>query len=163
MYIHRSGIATAVHRVCDNAYAMSPNYDSGGAGLFATVDDYIKVLTTIACGGTTADGYSLLKPETIAMMQKNLLCDDALNDFVKTRLFGYGWGLCGRVHTNPTISLSASPVGEFGWDGAAAAFALIDPANRVAMYLGTHVRSCQLMYHVIHPQVRNLAYEGLKD
>ncbi len=161
MYTYQCGTATAINMELSNTYALSPNYDSGGAGLFATVDEYIKIITTIACGGTTADGYSLLKPKTIAMMQKNYLCDDALNDFVTSRMFGYGWGLCGRVHMSPDLSLSKSPVGEFGWDGAAAAFAMIDPQEQVAIYLGTHVRKCALMYHVIHPTVRNLVYEGL--
>lgn len=163
MYDYHDGTATATPRELVNAYAFSPNYDSGGAGLFATVDDYIKVISVIACGGQTADGYSILKPETISMMQENRLCDDALNDFVNRRLFGYGWGLCGRVHTNPLMSDSLSPIGEFGWDGAAAAFVMIDPANRLALYLGTHVKNCTYMYYKIHPTIRNLLYEGLNS
>ena len=162
-YNYHDGTATATPRELKNAYAFSPNYDSGGAGLFATVDEYMKIISTIACGGTTTDGYSLLKPETIAMMQENRLCDDALNDFVNRRHYGYGWGLCGRVHLNSSMSDSLSPVGEFGWDGAAAAFVMIDTANRIALYLGTHVHSCTYMYYKIHPTVRNLLYEGLNS
>lgn len=161
MYKYRNGTADALEIPCRNAYALSPDYDSGGAGLFATVDEYSKIITAIACGGTSPDGYRLLKPETIAMMQKSYLCDDALNDFVSHRLFGYGWGLCGRVHMAPTRSLSLSPVGEFGWDGAAAAFVMIDPANRIALYFGTHVHNCAYMYQLCHPTIRNLLYEGL--
>ena len=163
MYTHKMGTATAVERDAVNSFAFSTNFDSGGGGLFATVDEYIKIITTIACGGTTPDGYSILKPETIAMMQENHLCDDALNDFVTARHFGYGWGLCGRVHMNPELSLFKAPAGTFGWDGAAAAFAEIDPLNRVAIYLGTHMWSCNLMYNRIHPTVRNLVYEGLES
>lgn len=163
MYTYHSGTVSVTPRENHNPFAFSLNYDSGGAGLFATVDEYIKIITAIACGGTTADGYSILKPETIAMMQKNYLCDDALNNFVTPRTFGYGWGLCGRVHMNPDFSGSLSPVGEFGWDGAAAAFVLIDPTNRLAMYLGTHLWGCTYMYNRIHPTVRNLVYKGLQD
>ena len=163
MYDYKNGIAQSIERPCRNSYAFSPNYDSGGAGLFATVDEYIKIITTVACGGTTPDGYPLLKPETIAMMQKNYLCDDALNDFVVHRLFGYGWGLCGRVHINPTLSLSRSPVGEFGWDGAASAFVMIDPINRIALYFGTHVHGCGYIPYVCQSTFRNLLYEGLSE
>lgn len=147
----------------DNSYAITPDYDSGGAGLFSNVTDYLKVISVIACGGTAPDGTHFLKPETIRMMQENRLCDDALNDFVTTRLFGYGWGLCGRVHMEPSHSLSLSPKGEFGWDGAAAAFSMIDPENRVALYFGTHVRGYQYAYHVVHPTIRNLVYEALSE
>jgi len=163
MYTHKMGTATAVERDAVNSFAFSTNFDSGGGGLFATVDEYIKIITTIACGGTTPDGYSILKPETIALMRENYLCDDALNDFVTPRHFGYGWGLCGRVHMRPELSLFKAPAGNFGWDGAAAAFAEIDPQNRVAIYLGTHMWSCNFMYNRIHPTVRNLVYEGLES
>ena len=163
MYTYRNGLGISIERECHNAYAFSPNYDSGGAGLFATVDEYMKIITVIACGGTTRDGYRLLSPETIALMQKNELCDDALNDFVNHRHFGYGWGLCGRVHLDPLRSLSLSPIGEFGWDGAAAAFVMIDPIKRIALYLGTHVHNCSYMYQICHPTIRNLVYEAIEN
>ena len=156
MYRYRNGTAIAEEIPIQNAYCISPDYDSGGAGLFSTVDDYTSIITAVACG-------KILKPETLAMMQKgNYICDDALNDFVNTRLYGYSWGLCGRVHTNPTLSLSKSPIGEFGWDGAAGAFSMIDPDNRIALYYGMNAFSCQYAYHVIHPTIRNLVYEELK-
>ena len=161
MYGFLPGTERAVPRPCENAFCLSSQYDSGGAGLFSSVDDYTRIISVIACGGATEDGYRILKPETIRMLQENRLCDDALNDFVTTRLYGYGWGLCGRVHINPVTSLSLSPVGEFGWDGAAGAFVMIDPENRVALYFGIHIHGYRYGYHVIHPTLRDLVYEGL--
>ena len=162
MYTFRSGTMTVTEKELCNRYHLSPNYDSGGAGLFASVDEYIKIIAAIANGGVTADGYRILKPETIALMQENRLHDVARNDFVTDRLFGYGWGLCGRVHMDPIVSLSRSPIGEFGWDGAANAFVMIDPINRVALYYGTQIMSCKYGYCVLHPTLRDLAYEGLQ-
>ncbi len=161
MYIYKNGTGNPVLRTTYNAYRLSPDYESGGAGLFATVDEYIKIISVVANGGVTADGYVLLKPETIAMMGENRLCEDAVNDLVNTRLHGYGWGLCGRAHMDPLRSLSLSPVGEFGWDGAAAAFVMVDPVNHIALYFGTHMMNCNYAYHVIHPTLRNLTYECL--
>ncbi len=162
MYKHFAGTASCEEIECCNQYAMGPDYDSGGAGLFSTVDEYMKIISVIANGGTADNGYVLMKPETIAMMQKNYLCDDALRDFVNGRLFGYGWGLCGRVHMDPVMSCSLSSVGEFGWDGAAAAFSMIDPKKKVALYFGTHMHNCNYAYNFLHPTIRNLAYEGLE-
>lgn len=144
-----------------NQFILSPNYDCGGAGIFTCVDDYMKVITTLACGGTAADGYTLLRPETIAEMEVNRLCPAAWKDFVSGRLYGYGWGLCGRVHVNPVRSLSLSSVGEFGWDGAQAAFSMVDRKTRTALYFGTQVAGCNYAYNVLHPTLRNLVFEML--
>ena len=162
MYNYHGGINKAILTDCTNLYAFSPTYDSGGAGLYSTVDDYLKLVTTMALGGTSKDGYHLLSPESIKLMQVNRLCDEGRRSFSTTRLFGYGWGLCGRVHVDPVVSHSKSPVGEFGWDGAAGAFNLMDPENQIALYMGTQVKGCQYIYHKIHPEIINLVYEAIK-
>ena len=162
MYNYHGGINKAILTDCTNLYAFSPTYDSGGAGLYSTVDDYLKLVTTMALGGTSKDGYHLLSPESIKLMQVNRLCDEGRRSFSTTRLFGYGWGLCGRVHVDPVVSHSKSPVGEFGWDGAAGAFNLMDPENQIALYMGTQVKGCQYIYHKIHPEIINIVYEAIK-
>lgn len=162
MYVGNSGTHQSTQIPCENSYIFSPQYDSGGAGLYSNVDDFMAILAVIANGGTTPDGYSILRPETIALAEKNLLDDVALVDFCKGRLYGYGWGLCGRVHHNPDVSFSLSPVGEFGWDSAANAFSLIDTKNRVAVFFGAHVRNYEYGYHYVHPKLRNIIYECLE-
>ncbi len=163
MYGYQNGTGKALLRPLRNVFRFTSKYDSGGAGLFATVDDYIKIISVIANGGTTEDGYTILKPETIAMMGKNRLCDDALNDLVGYRLHGYGWGLCGRAHMDPIRSFSKAPVGEFGWDGAANAFVMIDATNKIALYFGTQIMNCTYGYVSIHPMLRNITYECLEE
>lgn len=162
-YTYENGTNRPIPVERSNRYILSPDYDSGGAGLFCTVDDYLKIIAVVADGGTTKDGYTLLSPNAIEKMTVNYLHDTALNDFVNGRLFGYGWGLCGRVHINPTVSCSKSPVGEFGWDGAANAFSMIDPENRVALYFGTNIFNHVYGYNFIHSHLRNLVYEALQE
>lgn len=146
----------------ENVFILCPEYDSGGAGLFTSVDDYMKVITALACGGTTENGYRILKPETIAEMEVNRLCPAAWKDLVVGRLYGYGFGLCCRVHVDPTRSLSRSSVGEFGWDGAQAAFSMVDRKTRTALYFGTQVANCGYAYTTLHPAIRNLVFEMLE-
>ena len=107
-YVYNNALAESTEIPNANSYILSEDYDSGGAGLFSSVSDYIKPITALACGGVAENGYRLLRPETIALMEENRLCPDALRDFVVGRLYGYGWGYCGRVHLNPTVSLSRS-------------------------------------------------------
>ncbi len=162
MYRYTNGLFRSEEIPCENPYVFGENYDSGGAGLFTTPDDQIKLLTVLACGGTTADGYPLLSPESIARMGKNLLPDSALPDFQpSSRAAGYGWGLCGRAHINPLLSSSPSAVGEFGWDGATAGYGLADPTNRIAIVFLSHVFGCQYSYYHVHPTLRNLAYRAI--
>ena len=163
MYTYQNGVGRAVNKTIENPYALTPEYDSGGAGLFCTVDEYMKIITTLACGGTADNGYVLLKPETVRLMTVNRHCNAALNNFAGSRYFGYGWGLCCRTHINPLLSFSKSPVGECGWDGAAGAFSMIDTQNRIALYFGMHVLKCNFIYQMIHPKIRNLVYEELSD
>lgn len=155
-FVNRDGTCTP--RETANPYCFTPGYESGGAGVFTRTDEYIKMLTALSCTGTP-EGRGLLRPETVGLMEVNRLCPEALNDFVNTRLYGYGWGYCGRVHINPTYSLSLAPIGEFGWDGAAGAFAMVDRKRRTAMYFSSHIMSCGYMYRMIHPLIRNLVYE----
>ena len=136
-------------------------FESGGGGLISKTDDYIRLMTMLSMKGSTPDGKQILKPETIKMMQHNELSGATARDFLGSRLFGYGWGLCGRVHVNPVQSLSRSSVGEFGWDGAAASFALADPEKEVALFFATHVHHCNYAYHLLHPVIRDMTYEAL--
>lgn len=159
MYSFVPRVQKAVEVPIANQYILNDNYDSGGAGLYSCVDDQIRLLTVLACGGKTEDGYVLLRPETIASMGVNLLPESALPQFSPTRLYGYGWGLCGRAHVDPTVSRALSSVGEFGWDGAAGAFGLVDPVKQVAIYFGTHIKGCQYAYHLVHPTVRDMVFE----
>ena len=161
MYQFVPRVQKSVEIPCENQYILNDNYDSGGAGLYSCVDDQIRLLTVLACGGKTEDGYVLLRPETITAMGVNLLPESALPQFTPTRLYGYGWGLCGRAHVDPVVSRALSSVGEFGWDGAAGAFGLVDPTKQVAIYFGTHIKGCQYAYHLVHPTVRDMVFEAI--
>lgn len=162
-YVYNNSNGTSEIVPTNNSYALTPDYDSGGAGLFSCAEDYIKLVSTLACGGTTKTGYKLLSPETIKLMEVNRLCPEALSDFVNGRLHGYGWGLCGRVHINPVFSLSKSAIGEFGWDGAGGCFASIDRKNRVGIFYGMQVFNCSYSYIILQPLIRTLVYNALED
>ena len=161
MYTYKNGVAKSYPKDIFNPFILSGEYESGGAGLFSTVDEYMKIISAVSCGGIGSNGYRILSEESIKLMGENRLCEVALNDFVTTRLYGYGWGLCGRVHMDPTMSMSLSPVGEFGWDGAAGAFVLIDRKNSIAIYFGTHIMDCTYEHHVIHPAIKNMVYKAM--
>lgn len=142
------------------AYRLTKNYESGGAGLCTTVDEYSKVLDALANGGVGASGRRILRPESIALMSRNWLNPQELADFARCGKVGYGYGL--GVRTLMDATQARSPVGEFGWDGAAGAFALVDPVHHVSLYYAHQILGMLEAYSEIHPTIRDLAYEGLE-
>lgn len=63
---------------------------------------------------------------------------------------------------NKVISGSKSPIGEFGWDGAAGAYVLIDVENKIGIFYAQEIRG-KGMGGEIHPRIRNLVYEALEE
>ncbi len=143
----------------DMIYRLTDNYESGGAGLTCTVDSYSMVLDALANDGVGASGNRILKPESIQQMSKNRLSQQQLEDFSKTGKIGYGYGL--GVRTLIDGSCSKSPVGEFGWDGAAGAYALIDPVNHISVFYTHEIIGMITAYSEIHPKIRDLVYEAM--
>ena len=138
-------------------FILSSDYESGGAGLTSCTKDYALFLDALACGGVAKNGNTILNPQTVALMGTNHLKGKQCDDFDKMRP-GYGYGLGVRTHINPEKSGSLSPVGEFGWDGAAGAFSMVDPKNRLSLTYFQHVHNWPLK---IQTEMRNALYEEL--
>ena len=145
----------------DNCFVFSKRYESGGAGLISTVDDMMLFLDALCNGGTSKDGYRLLAPESIDRMRTDQLNDASRADFALLGKTGYSYGLGVRTLVDKEKSGSESPLGEFGWDGAAGAYALIDTENRLAIFYAQHVRGCEIAYQEVHPKIRDLSYKML--
>lgn len=146
----QTGLAERIEK--NNEFILTPNYQSGGAGLISCVEDYTGFVTELACSNR------LLKAETINLMRQNHLGAQARAEFEALKT-GYTYGL--GVRTNQTSDFSAK--GEFGWDGAAGAYALIDPDNQIAIFYATHIRNHGVyLYDKLHPAIRDAVYEALK-
>ncbi len=113
-------------------YNLSDDYESGGAGLCSTTEDYALFLDAMACGGVGKNGSRILNEETVKLMATNHLSGKAIEDFDQMRP-GYGYGLGVRVHINKEKSGALSPLGEFGWDGAAGCYSMVDPENHISV------------------------------
>lgn len=109
-----------------NSYRPGPAYASGGAGCVSTVEDYIRFLEALRVGDV------ILKKETIALMATNRLTDQQRTMFTySTPGIGYGLGMR-TPYQDPNRT-------EFGWGGAAGAFASVDTVNDITIYYAQHV------------------------
>lgn len=147
-----------VRRPLECVYNLSPNYESGGAGLTSCTEDYAVFLDALACGGTAKNGNVILAPATIELMKTNHLKGKQCDDFYELRP-GYGYGLGVRTHIDKTVSGSLSPIGEFGWDGAAGAFSMVDTKNKLSLTYFQHMHAWDLN---IQNEMRNALYECIK-
>ena len=145
-----------------NAHRLSPRYESGGAGLYATAPDYLRFAAALANGGTADNGYRLLKRESIDLMRRgDYLCPAAAADFDTWGRHGYTYGLGVRTMVHPEAYGFHTPRGEFGWDGAASSYVAIQPDCGVAIFFGMQVLNCGVTYEKIHPALREAAFQAL--
>ena len=141
-------------------YRLSDNFESGGAGLYSTVEDYILLADALACGGVAKNGNRILKSETVDEMRRDQLTPELRSEFMNHTGPSYSYAMGVRTCVEP--EKGTSPKGEFGWDGAACAYTLMDPSNKLSLYLGMHVRSFGYGYFTIHHGVKDRLYEALK-
>ena len=145
----------------DNWFHFTPNYESGGAGLIGDVRNLIIFLDAIACGGESADGKHILSPEMIQLWSANQLGPKSRASFDAWNRKGYSYGLGVRTRITAEPMGGRGQLGEFGWDGAACSYAVIDPVNHLSAFFAMHVRSFGYAYDVIHPTIRDLLYKGM--
>ncbi len=138
----------------ENSYCYTPNYESGGAGLFSGVEDCIAFADALACGGGT-----LTRPEMIQLWSANQLGPKGRASFDEWQRLGYSYALGVRTRVSTAVG-GRGQIGEFGWDGAAGSWMMIDPVNHISAFYAMHVRNFGYCYDVIHPKVRDLIYEG---
>ena len=145
----------------NNSFRLTDNYESGGAGLICSAADYALFADTMACGGTAANGYRFLKPETI-----KLLHTDQLPTYTMDGTFscaagpGYGYGLGVRTRLDQNEG-QRSPIGEFGWDGAAGSYVMCDDTNRLSIFFAMHVRAWPSCIGSDHAVIRDMIYDAL--
>lgn len=155
--VNEVGQIVPMEQTCN--YQLSESYESGGAGLVSCTEDYAVLADTLACGGESADGVRILKPETVEQIKKNLLCEAGMEDIANTmgrKAYGYGCGM--QVLMHPEAIGSPAPAGVFGWDGAAGSCIQMDTASKTSFVYTMHVRNCGMAYDTIHPTLRDIIF-----
>nr|AEQ34089.1 cold-adapted esterase [uncultured bacterium] len=94
-----------------------PKFESGGAGLVSTIDDYSKICQMFLNNGEL-EGIRILHPETIRFMTSGSL-NEAQRSCIGgwNYLYGYTYGNLLRILKYPGEAVTLGKKGEFGWDG----------------------------------------------
>ena len=153
---HTSGV---VKRAYGNELVFGENYDSGGAGIITTVDDYAKFAAALANSGTGLNNNRILSSATVKLMKTNQLNEAQRKTMNWRRLRGYGYGLGVRTLIDKAESGSNSSIGEIVWGGAAGATIIADTEEKVALFYAHHMLNPQEEYY--QPRLRNVLYSCL--
>lgn len=120
-----------------NDMAAEPGFESGGAGLASTLDDYMRFARMLLRGGE-ADGVRILQPRTVAYMTGGQLMDCQQKAFDNWMgLEGHSYGNLMRVCKNPDQAKIIASAGEYGWDGWLGAYFANFPKERMTILMGT--------------------------
>lgn len=129
-----------------NWLVPGPDYDSGGAGMVTSVNQYAKFASDLLQG-------KLLKPETMAMLCSNQLTPAQAKTYDWPHHAGYDYGLGVRIN-------AADHPGEYGWGGAAGSKVYLDPNHGVSMFYAHHMLNPQPAYYM--PRLKQALYESLR-
>ncbi|MEN6418793.1 MAG: serine hydrolase domain-containing protein [Clostridiaceae bacterium] len=151
-----------INEELDRMYDPNHRFESGGAGLLSTLNDFSRFAAMLSMGGSI-DGVRLLSRNTIDLMRANHLGTSQLATFYAAQengwefARGYGYGLGVRTMVDKVRAGSNGSVGEFGWSGAAGTWLMADPANALsAVYIQQVLPN--LFESYCHPRLRNTVY-----
>lgn len=133
-----------------------PGFESGGAGLVSTLDDYLHFDTMIINNGVYKDK-QILSKKSIDFMKTNHLNEKQLKSFDWEDLKGYGYGTLVRVLEDKVIANSPCSKGEFGWGGWAGTESIIDPENNmIILYFIQRINKCDNIEKKIRRCIYNI-------
>ena len=162
LYVHNSEDGHTYVRDLKNDYVVGTEYDSGGAGVITTLEDYSKFAYALVNGGVGQNGERILSRLTVDLMRTNALDEKRLRDFKTWDTNAeYGYGLGVRTKIDNGWGGNLTQIGEFGWDGAAGAMVSISPERKIAIVYFQHMLNS--LGNIIHPKIKNIVNMALAD
>lgn len=115
---------------------LVPAFESGGAGLASTLDDYMRFSRMLMQGGTL-DGVQVLKPATVKYMISGELMEHQQAAFDKwIGLEGFSYSNLMRICKCPDRAAYIAGEGEYGWDGWLGVYFANLPKENMTILMG---------------------------
>ena len=113
-------------------YEEDVAFESAGAGLTSTLDDYSHFAMMMVQKGVYK-GKRILGQKTVEFMTQNRLTEAQRVDCDWFSLLGYGYGCLMRVLIDQGVAGSNAPLGEYGWDGWMGDYVIMDPKDEMVL------------------------------
>ena len=114
-------------------YDREPAFESGGAGLVSTLDDYAKFAAMLMQDGVYG-GRRILSPAAVRFMRAPRLTPEIRRNLWDS-LNGYNYGCLMRVCDRPGSCAIFTEEGEYGWDGWLGTYFANLPEERITFLL----------------------------
>ncbi|WP_160690442.1 serine hydrolase domain-containing protein [Clostridium sp. C2-6-12] len=112
-----------------------PAFESGGAGLVSTIDDYSK-FTKMLLNEGSLDGVRILKSKTVKYLTSGDLSVEQQKSFNNwLTLGGHSYGNLMRVMKDCSKAGDIGSIGEYGWDGWLGAYFCNCPKDNLSFLL----------------------------
>ena len=127
---------TQDHLIVANRMEKSPAFESGGAGLASTLDDYMKFAQMLMQGGSL-NGVRVLSEKTTKYFTSPELMPVSQKAFSGwVGLDGYSYGNLIRVCKNPAQCGYLAMQDEYGWDGWLGVYFANLPNEKTTILMG---------------------------
>lgn len=145
-----------------NMYAPTkpPYIESGGGGLYSTLEDYSHFVQMLAEGGSYG-GKRILGRKTVEYISSAQLTRQQKNTIDFYGSAGYSYGNLMRVMEDPGEAGSNGSVGEYGWDGLAGTYFFIDPKEELTFVYMQQIE--QGADQELRRKMRQIIYAALQD
>lgn len=118
-----------------NAMDRQPAFESGGAGLVSTIDDYARFAQMLMNRGSL-DNVQILKPKTVDYLTSSTLQAEQQENFdLWHTLSGHSYGNLMRVMTDHRQAGLLGSNGEYGWDGWLGAYFCNCPEDNLTILI----------------------------
>ena len=126
---------TGCNLAVQNKMELSPAFESGGAGLCSTIDDYAR-FAQMLLGNGTYQGMRILAPKTVEYMTTaHITPAQQLGMYTWESLAGYTYGNLMRIMVDPEMAVGMGSKGEYGWDGWLGTYMMNDPAHDLTLLM----------------------------
>lgn len=116
---------------------VKPAFESGGAGLCSTLDDYAKFASMLINGGKF-EGKRIMPERAVEYLTRSGLDREQRRNLWQgwDWMRGYGYGNFMRVCEDESLTTLFSSKGEYGWDGWLGTFFSNEPKHGLTFLLG---------------------------
>lgn len=137
-----------------------PAFQSGGAGLASTLDDYARFAKMMINGGSL-DGKEILNENIVKYATHGRLLRHAEEQFQREwdNHAGYSYGCLMQHMVDPQKAYYMTWMDEYGWDGWLGTYFANSPSNKVTILLGMQISNPEGNH--IFEKVRNVVGQYL--
>jgi len=142
--------------LCITDYKKPPKFESGGAGLVSTINDYQKFIKMLMHNGEY-NGVRILGRKSVELLRTPALSSKQMEGKDDKE---YNYGCLVRVLQDTQIAGTNASIGEYGWDGWTGNYFCIDPVENISvMYF---IQLCGAGFTDVARKIRAITFGSIE-